>query len=44
MFKINLIPEVKQQQQKTIRYNTMATTVAIIVAIIVGVIVFGLLS
>ncbi|MEI7690741.1 MAG: PilN domain-containing protein [bacterium] len=44
MFKINLIPEIKQQQQKTYRYNTMATTVIIIVAIIVGVIVFGLLS
>ena len=44
MFKINLVPEVKQQQQKAYRYNTMATTAAIIVAIVVGVIVLVLLS
>ena len=44
MFKINLVPEVKQQQQKAYRYNTMATAAVIIVAIVVGVIVLVLLS
>jgi len=44
MFKINLVPEVKQQQQKAYRYNTMATTTAIIVGIVVSVIILGLIS
>jgi len=44
MFKINLVPEVKQQQQRAYRYNTMATTGVIIIAIIFGVAVLGLLS
>lgn len=44
MFKINLVPEVKQQQQKAYRYNTMATTTAIIVGIVVSVIILGLVS
>ena len=44
MFKINLVPEVKQQQQKAYRYNSIATTAAIIIGIILAVVVIGLLS
>ncbi len=43
MFKINLIPEVKQEQLKTQKINATITSVTILVAIIMGVIVFGLL-
>jgi Tfp pilus assembly protein PilN len=43
MFKINLIPEVKQQQIKLKKINTTVTTVTVIVAIVMGIIIFGLL-
>lgn len=43
MFKINLIPEVKQEQIKAKKINTTITTVTVIVVVIMGVIIFGLL-
>jgi Tfp pilus assembly protein PilN len=43
MFKINLIPEVKQEQLKIRKMNATVTTVSIIVVIIMGVMAFGLL-
>jgi len=36
MFKINLIPEAKQQQQKVKKVNVIVTTVAVVVAVILG--------
>lgn len=43
MFKINLIPEVKEQQLKTKKINTTVTSVTVLVAVVMGIIVFGLL-
>jgi len=44
MQKINLIPEVKQQQLKTRNNNVIATTIAIVVGVILGAIILVLLS
>ncbi|MDD5693546.1 MAG: PilN domain-containing protein [Patescibacteria group bacterium] len=44
MFKINLIPEVKIEQQRLHKINTTVTTVATVVAIVLGVVIFGLLA
>jgi hypothetical protein len=44
MQKINLIPEVKQQQLKTKKNNVLATTFTVVTAIILGAIIIVLLS
>lgn len=40
MSKINLIPEIKQQQIRARKINTLVTSTAIIIAIILGVVIF----
>ncbi len=44
MFKINLIPEVKIEQQKLHKINAVMTTTATVTGIILGVLIFGLLA